>query len=207
MSTRAFSYDDAFESLAERTERVLKLVRATAGKTCGACDGLMCGHETVFSLVAGYQDGPMCLPCLATVLERDPEPLRDQLVLFVHSKPCLTQGWRMASVLEFGAAVELPPCLWPEGGALDAIQAHEASAVPVPEADAPVDDRWDAGELGCGELVLKLRKRMSDLPSGGVLELIASDPGAPADIPAWCRMTGNPLILNEHPRYHLKRKD
>ena len=36
---------------------------------------------------------------------------------------------------------------------------------------------WDAGALGCGELVLELRNRMRAMP-GGVLKVIATDPGA-----------------------------
>lgn len=52
---------------------------------------------------------------------------------------------------------------------------------------------WDAGDLGCGELVLELRTRLKGMP-GQVLRLIARDPGAPEDIPAYCRMTGNELL-------------
>ena len=52
---------------------------------------------------------------------------------------------------------------------------------------------WDAGALGCGELVLELRNRLRALP-GGILKVVATDPGAPADIPAWCRLTGNELL-------------
>lgn len=58
----------------------------------------------------------------------------------------------------------------------------------------PVDAEWDAGDLACGELVLELRLRMRQLASGKVLRLIARDPGAPADIPAWCRMTRHTLL-------------
>ena len=58
----------------------------------------------------------------------------------------------------------------------------------------PADVDWDAGDLACGELVLELRLRMRQLTSGQVLCLIARDPGAPADIPAWCRMTGHILL-------------
>lgn len=54
-------------------------------------------------------------------------------------------------------------------------------------------DEWDAGDKGCGELVLHLRMRLNAMP-GKVLKLIASDPGAPADIPAYCRMTGHELL-------------
>lgn len=55
------------------------------------------------------------------------------------------------------------------------------------------DDVWDAGDLGCGELVIHLRNRLRKMP-GKVLKLIAHDPGAPADIPAYCRMTGHQLL-------------
>jgi tRNA 2-thiouridine synthesizing protein A len=53
---------------------------------------------------------------------------------------------------------------------------------------------WDAGDLGCGELVLELRLRMRRLASGEVLRLTARDPGAPADLPAWCGLTGHRLL-------------
>jgi len=69
------------------------------------------------------------------------------------------------------------------------------------------DLTWDAGSLGCGELVLQLRQRLAAAPAGGVLELVARDPGARADIPAWCRLTGNSLVAAEHPRYLIRRKD
>ena len=55
------------------------------------------------------------------------------------------------------------------------------------------DGEWDAGDLGCGELVMHLRTRLRAMP-GKVLKLIARDPGAPADIPAYCRMTGHMLL-------------
>jgi len=67
------------------------------------------------------------------------------------------------------------------------------------------DAVWDAGDRGCGELVLELRMRLAVQPNGHVLQLIARDPGAPADIPAWCRMTGNTLLHEEHPVYYIKR--
>jgi tRNA 2-thiouridine synthesizing protein A len=76
-------------------------------------------------------------------------------------------------------------------------------ATRAPSTPAPV--AWDAGDLGCGELVLGLRLRMADLPPGAVLELVARDPGAPEDVPAWCRMTGNALLGAAPPRYHIRK--
>lgn len=55
------------------------------------------------------------------------------------------------------------------------------------------DDAWDAGDLGCGPLVLALRKRLRAMP-GRVLKVTALDPAAPIDLPAWCRLTGNELV-------------
>ena len=66
---------------------------------------------------------------------------------------------------------------------------------------------WDAGALGCGELVLELRSRVRALPAGGLLLLTALDPGAPEDIPAWCGLTGHALVRAEHPRYLIRRKE
>jgi tRNA 2-thiouridine synthesizing protein A len=65
---------------------------------------------------------------------------------------------------------------------------------------------WDAGEMGCGELVLELRFRLQDMPAGSMLELTANDPGAPEDLPAWCRMTGHELVDARHPKYWIRRR-
>ena len=69
------------------------------------------------------------------------------------------------------------------------------------------DAAWDAGDLGCGDLVLQLRFRMEALPPGAVLRLVALDPGARADVPAWCRLTGHALVTAEHPVYFIRRKE
>ena len=66
---------------------------------------------------------------------------------------------------------------------------------------------WDAGDLGCGDLVLELMIRMKGMAPGNVLRLVALDPGAPADIPAWCRMTGHMLLEETPPVYLIRRKE
>ena len=70
-----------------------------------------------------------------------------------------------------------------------------------------VDADWDAGELGCGELVLELRARLGRLGPGQIIRVIALDPGAPADIPAWCRLTGHTLVSGDHPVYLIRQKE
>ena len=69
------------------------------------------------------------------------------------------------------------------------------------------DATWDAGDLGCGDLVLQLRFRMEALSPGAVLRLVALDPGAPVDLPAWCRLTGHALLAADHPVYLIRRKE
>ena len=69
------------------------------------------------------------------------------------------------------------------------------------------DAHWDAGDLGCGDLVLQLMVRMKAMQEGEVLRLVALDPGAPADIPAWCRMTGHALVDAQPPVYLIRRKE
>jgi tRNA 2-thiouridine synthesizing protein A len=69
------------------------------------------------------------------------------------------------------------------------------------------DAEWDAGDMGCGELVLALRMRMHNLPFGGLIKVTALDPGAPEDLPAWCRMTGHTLVQMNHPHYFIRRKE
>lgn len=65
---------------------------------------------------------------------------------------------------------------------------------------------WNAGDMGCGELILKLRQKVRALESGEEFKLIAEDPGAIEDLPAWSRMTGHSLVVTDHPTYIFKRK-
>ena len=67
-------------------------------------------------------------------------------------------------------------------------------------------DAWDAGDMGCGELIVLLRGRVNALRPGGVLRLVARDPGAVEDLPAWCRLTGHALVSAEHPSYVIERR-
>jgi tRNA 2-thiouridine synthesizing protein A len=68
-------------------------------------------------------------------------------------------------------------------------------------------DVVDAGDLACGDLVLQLRLRMEPMRPGQLLRLVALDAGAPADLPAWCRLTGHILLSSEHPVYLIRRKE
>jgi tRNA 2-thiouridine synthesizing protein A len=62
--------------------------------------------------------------------------------------------------------------------------------------------------MGCGELVVKLKLKLrNELQPGDILELTATDPGAPEDIPAWCRLTSNTLLSADHPKYYIQTKE
>ena len=66
--------------------------------------------------------------------------------------------------------------------------------------------RWDAGDLGCNRLIFQLHLKMKDVAPGEIIEVVARDPGAPIDLPAWCRTTGHALEEAEHPVYRIRRK-
>ena len=78
---------------------------------------------------------------------------------------------------------------------------------PDPSDRRDADREWDAGELGCGKLLVELRFRLEGMAPGQELKLIALDAGARADIPAWCRMTGHTLMTQQHPVYRIRRKE
>ena len=56
------------------------------------------------------------------------------------------------------------------------------------------DHTLDAKGLNCPLPILKARKALKEVPDGGTLEIIATDPGAVADFQAFCRQTGNELL-------------
>ena len=70
-----------------------------------------------------------------------------------------------------------------------------------------IAEEWDAGNMGCGELLMELKFRLKPLSPGQLFKLTAFDPGAVEDIPAWCRLTGHSLISAEHPVYVIRRRE
>ena len=52
----------------------------------------------------------------------------------------------------------------------------------------------DAKGLKCPLPVLKARKAMRELPTGGVLRVLATDPGAAKDFAHFCQTTGHALL-------------
>jgi tRNA 2-thiouridine synthesizing protein A len=56
------------------------------------------------------------------------------------------------------------------------------------------DKTLDTKGLNCPLPILKAKKALSELPPGGTLEVLATDPGAVADFQAFCKTTGNTLV-------------
>lgn len=173
-----------------------ELERLTGGR-CRDCARPYAAREAVGSVVLGFRDAPRCLPCLAAGLVRDPAGLRADLVAYARRRECYARAWAAAERLD-GPSPEWEP--------LAGVGALAMSSPTETQSDGDAADTWDAGDIGCGELVLALRGRLSGLPPGAVLKVVATDPAAPEDLPAWCRMTGNPLVRASHPEYHIRRK-
>ncbi|MEZ5801244.1 MAG: sulfurtransferase TusA family protein [Nitratireductor sp.] len=56
------------------------------------------------------------------------------------------------------------------------------------------DQVLDTRGLNCPLPILKAKKALKDLPTGGTLEIHATDPGSVKDFEAFCRTTGNELM-------------
>ncbi len=56
------------------------------------------------------------------------------------------------------------------------------------------DKILDCSGMLCPVPVIKTSKAIKELQIGQVLQMIATDPGAPADMEAWSRQTGNELL-------------
>lgn len=201
--------DTTFSGDSLRTDTVLEYLDRMQGARCVACGADMCGHEDVMCLAMGFKTSPRCLPCLASGLARDRHELRDHLYAYIDHHECFRAGWDWASRHEGFDPVSPPACLWAEGEEVPQVTGDrpndrsEGEALQRPSADG----EWNAGDMGCGELVLELRLRLQSMKPGEILRLTARDPGAPEDLPAWCRLTGHVLLSSNHPEYWIQRKE
>jgi tRNA 2-thiouridine synthesizing protein A len=65
-------------------------------------------------------------------------------------------------------------------------------------------------ELDCrGQLcplpVITLARRITEVPVGDTITVLADDPAAATDIPAWCRMRSHDLLEATGDRYLIRR--
>lgn len=65
----------------------------------------------------------------------------------------------------------------------------------MPERDA--EDEMDLSGLLCPLPVLKARKRLESMASGGILKVIATDPMSAIDMAHFCSEQGHALLSQE----------
>jgi tRNA 2-thiouridine synthesizing protein A len=61
----------------------------------------------------------------------------------------------------------------------------------------PIVKTLDLKGLLCPIPIVKMAKAIKEVQVGDTIEAYATDPGVMADIPAWCRTTGNELVTIE----------
>jgi tRNA 2-thiouridine synthesizing protein A len=173
-----------------KTEALLAELERLQAIACDGCGRALGAHAYVASAALGFKDRPRCGGCLAKALGRECGPFLDHLAYYIRSRACFRAGWEWASRRAGHEGEPAPGARWLEE-----------------EAMRREDATWDAGAMGCGDLVLELRQRINALAPGQVLKVTAKDPGAPEDLPAWCGLTGNNLVAAEPPHYWIERKE
>lgn len=68
----------------------------------------------------------------------------------------------------------------------------------------------DCRDQPCPRPIIELAKAIGDVPVGEELAVVARDPAARYDVPAWCRMRGQEYVGAEvtesgDPRYVVRR--
>ena len=76
--------------------------------------------------------------------------------------------------------------------------------------EAAVTLELDCRGLLCPMPVIELARHLVDVPVGDVLAVVARDPAARVDVPAWCRMRGQEWLGEDQaadgvPRYLVRR--
>lgn len=174
-----------------------RVLRTLVGGRCSDCRVPYSAREAVYSIFLGLTNAPRCLACIGCRLGRLPDELREELLAYFETRECYLQAYREAERLdEAGETVEANTAPRPQ------VEPKRAPG----EAEPAVDSEWDAGDMGCGELVMALRLRLGAMTPGAVLRVTATDPAAPEDLPAWCRLCGHPLVAMDHPHYWIRRK-
>ena len=59
------------------------------------------------------------------------------------------------------------------------------------------DKELDARGLNCPLPILRAKKALTDMVSGQVLKIVATDPGSVKDFAAFSKQTGNALLASE----------
>ena len=60
-----------------------------------------------------------------------------------------------------------------------------------------VDREIDTRGLNCPLPILRAKKALSDMTTGQILKIVATDPGSMRDFQAFSKQTGNELVLQK----------
>jgi tRNA 2-thiouridine synthesizing protein A len=181
------------------------------GVRCNGCGAEICGRQQVISRILGGKDRVSCLECLGTALGASPEQLCDLVGKYLAGRQCYRDDWRAASVCDSDGQAACCPSRLEQSPVPPAWCRTQPSEDDEPDAELPTPDLVvDAEEAGCGDLMVLLMRSIRKLDAGDVLRFTARDPGAAADIPSWCRLTGHPLLAGpvdpEGATYYIRRK-
>lgn len=196
-----------------KAEDVVAHVEETWGAPCSACERPLIGHEAVLGLMLGFKHEPLCAEHLAARHERGTGEFLRSAQRNVARLACYRAGWRHSDE-RLAAGGDWPEDRIPSRLRMD-LDDDGDDDPDGDEADATASldgavaasedlDEWDAGDRGCGELALELKLRVRRLEPGARLLLTTTDAGARADLPAWCRLTGNLLVAAEPPRFLIE---
>lgn len=182
--------------------------RGSSVYTCRQCGGPLCGRQRVIGDILGSPQH--CLACLSSDLGAPPSQIAQLAGGYLARRECHRRRWRRAPPCDLDGQAPCcpsrleasdPPPSWfrPE-----LFQPRPEDSLPEPAATV------DAEQAGCGDLMVLLMRSIRKIGPGGILELIARDPGAAADVPSWCRLTGHELLAGpagpEHDTYFIRRK-
>lgn len=170
--------------------RVLADLLRIVGGDCADCGKPYSARQAVGSIALGFRNAARCWDCLGRRLIRDSAEVEGQIRDYVSRRECYRRAWVAAEAIDRKQPVAR--------GSVESLAPEPAVASPETE--------WDAGDLGCGELIMMLRLKLHALPAGTEFRLRATDAGAPEDIPAWCRLCGHTMISAVHPEYTIRRK-
>jgi len=79
--------------------------------------------------------------------------------------------------------------------------AHAAVSTPVPSTPEPQPlITIDALGRKCPIPIIMLAEQIRDVPVGGVIAVLADDPAAYSDVPAWCQMKSHECVFRSELR-------
>jgi hypothetical protein len=169
---------------ARTTQSLIRDLERLRDVLCAGCGQPVGLHQVLMAVAIGFKDSPRCLSCLGAAWERPPVQLRDWLFDYIRQRQCYLDAWNWLNrAAGLGEGV-MPPSLQSLDSSAGSQITNGARLCPK---DQPQHSRasepaaagsattaalrtlhahaeWDAGEMGCGDLVLELRLRLQSMP-------------------------------------------